>query len=297
MYREVATAAVAAVAAYLTYQILPSHYLKHQFLLALAYIPAVVGVVQLLKMGLVNFGYAMYYMAGAYAAALVYKHWGVKEISILLPISLAGGLLLAILTAPAARTRGIFYALLNLAFSMIPYGLILKLYHITGGSDGITIIGLTLFGSRISLDTLALFLAVVTFVVLLWNFIYVNSSYEYVSWGIRDNEIRMSALGVNVEKFIFIVTLYSATLAALSGVLVAVITWHVTPEYGHWAKSGLFVLSGVAGLFMSRKYGFVLGPVLIVVATTLGTRLGYDIVLGLGFLALYIASYLRYVKS
>src|SRR3546814_9344023 len=38
-----------------------------------------------------------------------------------------------------ARYRGIFFGMLNLALSMVLFALLGKLYHITGGTDGLRI--------------------------------------------------------------------------------------------------------------------------------------------------------------
>lgn len=295
MYKAVAAVALGSLAAQMA---APNPYIAQQIQLALAYVPAMIGVVLLLKMGLVNFGYAMYFMAGAYAAALSFKYLAVRDIFALLAVGVAGGLAVAALTAPVvARTRGIFYSLLNLALSMIPYGLVLKMYHVTGGSDGVTILGLTALGARLDMAHMAAILTAVVTLVAAWHFAYIKSAYEYVSRGVKENELRLAALGVDVNRFISVVTLYSAALAATSGVLVASITWHVTPDFGHWAQSGLLVLSGMAGLFISKTYGFLVGPVVVVAASALGTRYGYDLVMGLGFLLLYLVSYVTYAKS
>jgi branched-chain amino acid transport system permease protein len=52
----------------------------------------------------------------------------------------------ALLGLLIARYRGIFFAMLNMAISMVVYALLLKLYWLTGGTDGIGIRTPTILG-------------------------------------------------------------------------------------------------------------------------------------------------------
>ena len=88
--------------------------------LALAKGLVVLGLVLLMRTGLVSFGQGLYFGLGAYAAALLGARAGILDglvmigagIATAAPVAAALGLLLA-------RYRDIFFAMLSLAFSMI----------------------------------------------------------------------------------------------------------------------------------------------------------------------------------
>src|SRR5205807_9622392 len=87
-----------------------------------------------------TFGHALYYAAGAYAAGLGVKYFGVQDAFALLGLALAAGVAVsALLGLLVTRYRGVYFALLNLAFSMVLYGILLKYYAVTGGTDGLAL--------------------------------------------------------------------------------------------------------------------------------------------------------------
>jgi len=99
---------------------------------------AVMGVSVLLRGGLLTFGHALYYATGAYAVGFCIKWLGVRELLFLVPLgALAGFIMAALVGIVMARYREVFFAMLNLAFSMMLFGALLKLYWITGGTDGL----------------------------------------------------------------------------------------------------------------------------------------------------------------
>src|SRR5256885_15712386 len=106
------------------------------------------GLVLLLRAGLISFGQALFYCLGAYAAGALGRFYGVSDIFIEM---LVGGAVAAftafILGFLLARYRGIFFGLLSLALSMILYGLLVK-SEALGSTDGINILPSTIFGVR-----------------------------------------------------------------------------------------------------------------------------------------------------
>src|SRR4029077_6388511 len=75
---------------------------------------------------------------------------GVHEVLVLLALALAAGVATsAVLGLLVARDRAVYFALLNLAFSMVLSGILLKCYSGTGGTDGLGIAEPTLGGFRL----------------------------------------------------------------------------------------------------------------------------------------------------
>ena len=86
------------------------------------------GIVCLMRGGVVPFGQGMVFAIGGYAAALIYNRLGFTDA---IGLALAGGVAAVLIAAPFApllsRYRGIFFAMLTLALSMVTYGLLMKL--------------------------------------------------------------------------------------------------------------------------------------------------------------------------
>ena len=95
--------------------------------IALAKGLVVLGLMLLLRAGLVSFGQALYYCIGAYTAGSLGRFFGISDM-----LRAAGrwrlgcGVIAFVLGFLLARYRGIFFGLLSLALSMILYGLLVK---------------------------------------------------------------------------------------------------------------------------------------------------------------------------
>ncbi|MFX9703664.1 hypothetical protein ABTO92_19075, partial [Acinetobacter baumannii] len=90
----------------------------------------------LLRAGLVSFGHGLFFGAGAYAVAFALRSTSTDTLILLLlavGVNLGLGLFIGLFVS---RYRGIFFAMLNLALSMVFYALLAKFYHLTGGTDG-----------------------------------------------------------------------------------------------------------------------------------------------------------------
>ena len=106
------------------------------------------GIVALMRGGLVSFGQGTFYCAGAYAAGMAMRSLGIGDAALLVALGALAGLILGLIIAPLlAGYRGIFFATLTLALSMIVYGILNKTYSL-GGSDGLNLHAPTFFGYR-----------------------------------------------------------------------------------------------------------------------------------------------------
>ncbi len=99
-----------------------------QFLatVALAKGCAVLGLMLLLRTGLVSFGQGLYFCLGAYSAGSLGHFFGVTDALVLLAVSsLVAAVVAVVLGFLLANYRNIFFAMLSLALSMILEGLYL----------------------------------------------------------------------------------------------------------------------------------------------------------------------------
>jgi branched-chain amino acid transport system permease protein len=235
------------------------------FLLTIAFAKGLVvlGVVLLLRGDLVSFGHGLYYAAGAYAAGLVLRAGlPLRDAAVLALLGLVvGAALAAIVGLFLARYRGIFFGMLSVAFSMILYSLLLKLYWLTGGTDGVSVRATSILGLQPGADNLRLaqyyFVLVLTVASVYVAYRVTASPLGYLMRAIYDNEIRVEYMGASVRGAIYRTYLLSGALGGLGGALTATTVGHVAPDLAYWTTSGEFVFVALLG-----GTGSVLAPLL-----------------------------------
>ena len=162
------------------------------------------GIVLLMRGGVVSFGQGMVFALGGYAAALAYNRLGFTDA---LGLALLGGVTATLVAAPfaplLARYRGIFFAMLTLALSMVTYGLLMKI-EVLGGSDGFnigrpTLLGQALPDARVGYVLYVLTLVIATAMALLAR-VYFDSTRGLVTLAVRENELRVEYLGGSVRQ-------------------------------------------------------------------------------------------------
>lgn len=213
---------------------------------------AVLGIVILLQAGQVSFGHAMFFGAGAYSAAFLGLWAGIHELAIfLLVATVVAGILGLAVGLFVVRYREIFFGMLNLAFSMVLWSLLEKMYQYTHGADGIRVSRPTLFGMAFSPAASEAMLFYVTLGLALVLTIlvqrYLDSPLGHMLRAIKSNETRLEYLGVSPQRVLLFGYVVSAVLGGIGGVLVAVAQQIATPEFAFWTKSGELVFIAILG--------------------------------------------------
>jgi ABC-type branched-subunit amino acid transport system permease subunit len=230
------------------------------FTLALAKGFAALGVALMLRAGLISIGHALFFAVGAYATAFFSRAWGISDVVVLLLASgLAATLIGAMVGAFMVRYRGIFFAMLNLAVSMVFFSLLAKLYRITGGTDGLRVPTPTVLGwsfGRTEFEWILLYgsLALVIGTGYLVHR-YLASPMGQALSAVHTNEVRVEYLGLSVWGVLLSGYTISAALAGVGGAIAAIAVGHVVPEMSYWTVSGQLVLIAVLG-----GIGGVVGP-------------------------------------
>lgn len=212
----------------------------------------VLGIIVLLQAGQVSFGHAMFFAAGAYAAAFWGRYVGVSDIALYLVIGAVSAALLGILVGLfVVRYREIFFGMLNLAFSMVLWSLLEKLFHYTNGADGIRIPRPAVFGLVLSPEAFqyALLYLTLTLTLLATWFVqrFLDSPLGHMLRAIKSNETRLEYLGTSARRVLLIGYVISAILGGVGGALVGVAQQIATPEFAYWTKSGEFVFIAILG--------------------------------------------------
>lgn len=251
MTRDRSTPALVAVlvALLIAAPFLPA-WLRFVATVSLAYALVTLGLLILMRAGLVSFGQGLYYCIGGYAAGIAGKFWGVSDAFAVLALgALTSAAIAAVLGLLLARYREIFFAMFTLAFSMILYGLLSKSQAL-GSTDGFNIVPTTFFGYRpdAAAKTWVFALAaIVAFGCAIALQRYLRSGMGFAGEAIRENEIRVEYLGVSARRIVYDKYIVAAVLASLGGGLQAMAAGHVGPDMAYWTTSGEFVFIALLG--------------------------------------------------
>lgn len=238
---------VAAVAA----ATLALPWLKTPVLLALANGLAVAGVIVLVRAGQVSFGHAMYACLAGYAVAFAGRAWHLDALLLVAFGTVAAAVAGAAIGVFMVRYRGIFFGMLNLAFSMVLFSVLGKFGGLTGGTDGLRFDRPAFAGivmEREAFETALLGLALVLAVAAGWAVMrYFGTVNGQSLAAIKTNETRLEYLGISAKRVFWGGYVLSATLCGLGGSLFTLTQGLVTPEMGYWVRSGEIVFIAILG--------------------------------------------------
>ncbi len=191
--------------------------------------------------GLLSFGHAAFFGGGAYIAAHAAKVWHLPfELAILAGTAFAAMIGLAF-GALAIRRHGIYFAMITLALAQMVYFLAVQM-PFTGGEDGIQAVPRGYLLGTVDLSNItAMYYTVLGGVLIglliIWRT--VNSPFGHVLSAIRENEVRVTSLGLKPDQYKLIAFTLSAALSGFAGALKAIafqlaslvdVTWHMSGE-------------------------------------------------------------------
>src|SRR5260370_27637121 len=186
---------LSALAAFAVIAVLPlflSNWIVFIIALALAKSAVVLGVVLLLRGGLISFGHALYFAIGAYTVGFLSNRVGMSEVLVVLPLAIAISTLVAVaLWLLLARFRRIYFAMLSLALSMILYTVLIKFYDFSSVTDGLIVRGFSLAGITPAHSDLVKYylVLVLTAAVIYVGARFLASPLGYLMQAVRYNEI------------------------------------------------------------------------------------------------------------
>lgn len=214
--------------------------------------------------GLLSFGHAAFFGGGAYAAALLARHAGIPFPLNALAGGLAAGLLALPLMALAIRRRGIYFAMITLAFGQMVFYVINEWRSLTGGENGIQGIPRTALGGVSIASSLTFYYAAFPLIVLtLWLcWRIVRSPFGHVLLAIRENEVRTRTLGYDVNRFKLLASVLSCALSGVAGGIWVINHGFVALDAVHWTTSGQVVIMVLLG-GMGTRLGPAVGAALV----------------------------------
>ncbi len=219
--------------------------------------------------GIVSLGHAAFFGLGAYAAGLISTFgWGEPLSGLVIASALAG------LAGYAASF--IIAGFRHLALIMITLGLGLLLHEaansaswLTGGADGLQGVRIWPLFATFKFDLYGRTAYTYSLVVLFLTFLVarrlIHSPFGLALRGIRENPIRMPAIGAPSRAHIRKVYTIASVVAGLAGALLAQTTSTVSLEVLSFQRSAdvlVVLILGGAG----RLYGGILGAIVYLVA-------------------------------
>ncbi|KAF0098671.1 MAG: branched-chain amino acid transport system permease protein [Rhodospirillaceae bacterium] len=237
--------------------------------------------------GLVSFGHAMFFAAGAYAFGLAMQS-GKFSIPGAFVLAMAFTATMALIVgAICVRLNEIYFAFLTLAFQMLFYNIILGWVSFTGGDQGLMggIPRPKFLGIDLADRTQLYIFCSVAFVVCIAILRQVvTSPFGYTLRMIRDNQERAAFLGINVTMVKLACFVISACIAGVGGILLTLFVSGAYPNFGFWTTSGeaiFMILLGGSNVFLGPLVGTVILRLLndITVSYTSHTELVLGIVI------------------
>jgi branched-chain amino acid transport system permease protein len=221
--------------------------------------------------GVLSFGHAAWFGLGAYGAGFWLK-WAVASSPLaVLAGTLLGGVVGGLLGALLVRRRGVYFAMVTIAFGQVFYYIAFQWSSVTGGDDGlrgfarqpldfklfqIDLLHSDVYFYYFVLVCFAAAVAVMAFIL--------RSPFGRTMIAIRENERRARFLGIPIEFHIWVAFTLSCFFMAFAGALYALLNNFADPRVFHYSLSGDFVIMAVLG-GMRMFWGPLLGAIVFVV--------------------------------
>jgi branched-chain amino acid transport system permease protein len=215
--------------------------------------------------GLLSFGHAAFWGLGAYGTGITLAKLGVQSLWIGLAAGMGAALVAGVIVGYLClRRRGIYFAMLTLAFGQMIFFGAFHMSQWTGGDDGlrgIPRLPLELPGIAIALDTplrLYYFIMAVVALMLLGLKRIMDSPFGAVVQAIRENPSRAEACGYDVRRVKLLAFTFSAFFAGVAGALEAIRLNFVPIDALYWTTSAqvvIMTLIGGAGTFFGPFVG------------------------------------------
>jgi branched-chain amino acid transport system permease protein len=219
--------------------------------------------------GIVSLGHAAYFGVGAYTAGLLAKHYWGEPLSGLVLSGMAAGIVGYATSHIIVRFRHLALIMLTLGFGLLLAEAANSASWLTGGADGLQGVKLRPLFELFRFDLYGRTAYAYSLAVLLACFLIsrriIHSPFGLALRGIRENALRMPAIGAPSRAHLRKIYTIAAVMAGIAGALLAQTTETVSLEalsFGRSADVLVILILGGAG----RLYGGIVGAILYMVA-------------------------------
>ena len=221
--------------------------------------------------GVLSFGHAAYFGLGAYGTGMVIRYLVPSTGLGIVVGTLVGTLAAAIIGPLIIRLRGVYFAMVTIAFGQVFYFIAFRWNSVTGGDDGLTgwtrmpldfgFAKIDILHKPVAFYYLVFAMFAISVGIMAWL---LRSPFGRTLIAIRENERRARFLGIPVDRHIWISWVISCGFVSLAGALYALLNNFVDPRALYWTQSGDFVIMAVLG-GMRSFWGPLLGAAIFVV--------------------------------
>jgi branched-chain amino acid transport system permease protein len=221
------------------------------------------------RLGLVSFGHGAFMGIGAYTVVMLWNHFGLTPWLGALVALLFSAVVAVIIGYPCFRFKivGHYFALVTLALSEVARLVIVALRDQTGGSLGATPKGALHAGETVAIGALQfsskeVWLAIVFLVWVggLWVWREVDRSMGRLALqAISEEEEAAASIGINVTRAKLRITIISALMTCVGGILYAQYQLYVNPD----------AVSGIA-ISLQMVFGVIAGGMFVMLGPTVG---------------------------
>jgi branched-chain amino acid transport system permease protein len=222
--------------------------------------------------GLPSFGHGAFFGVGAYAFGLLQQRVLANLWFDLAGAVLVTAVLAALVAACIAHKRGIYFALLTIAFGQVFWFVSIKWHRVTGGEDGLLgivrpVVPLGVANVDLRSNDALFYFCFAVFalaVVGLWRL--VHSPFGRVLAAIRQNEVRAAFIGYNVWLYKWASITIASAVAGLAGALFAMAQQSAYPNVMSLHSSGFVVMMVLIGGGLVSFWGPVIGAAFFILA-------------------------------
>ena len=212
--------------------------------------------------GLPSFGHAAFFGLGAYGTAVLSTKLGVNNLGISLLVTIGLSIVAALIIGwLAIRTSGVYFLMLTLAFAQMIFAAAQKWTPLTGGSNGLPGVHrpAVFVPALVAEDPRAFYLLILAMFALSFFLLHrlVHSPFGRSLIGIRENEVRMRAMGYNVRAYKLAAFTVAGAFGGIAGLMYVYYNSFVSPSDVYWTASGTVLLMVLVG-----GAGTLVGPVL-----------------------------------
>lgn len=219
--------------------------------------------------GQLDLAHGAFFALGAYSAAIGVSRWDLSTIEIVVMVAGSSWLISFLLSFLVFRARGLHFALLTAALTIVVYTVLIAWSNVTGGAAGISTAGpdlvtrplevgpVSLSDPQDYLVASAVLLAVFLFVLT----IVLRGSSGFAWRTVRDDELLAASIGVRVAARKRSAFAFASVIAALVGVFYAYWVGYVSPGTFTFAAVSVqplaMVIVGGAGTIAGPVFGTV----------------------------------------
>ena len=221
------------------------------------------------RLGMVSFGHGAFLGIGAYSVVMLWNHFGVSPWIGALAGIVTSAVVAVVIGLPCFRFKivGHYFALVTLALSEVTRLVIVALRDQTGGSLGATPKSALTEGTTVAIGAMQFQSKVVWFYAILAAWLFALWVWRRVDRGmnrlaleaISQEEDAAASIGIHVTRAKLSVTLVSAVMTSLGGVLYAQYQLYINPE----------TVSGI-GISLQMVFGVIAGGMYVMLGPTVG---------------------------